>query len=98
MTNPFNSKGDSMDTSKRSFNKRAFTAIMSGLTALTLPFTGLVLHGFSEGAVSGDRHSWFMLHVVFGVLFVACAAWHAWLNRRPLLNYIKAGGGSRPGN
>lgn len=80
-----------MDTNKKSFNKRALTAIMSGLTALTLPFTGLVLHGFSEGAVSGDKHAWFMLHVGLGVLFVVFAAWHAVLNRRPLLNYIKPG-------
>ena len=86
-----------MDSSKKPFNQRAFTAVMSGLTALTLPFTGLVLHGYSEGAVSGDKHSWFMLHVGLGVLFVVFAAWHAWLNRRCLLNYIKPGSGSLPG-
>ena len=84
-----------MNSDKKSFNQRAFTAVMSGLTALTLPFTGLVLHGYSEGAVSGDNHAWLMLHAGLGVLFVAFAAWHAWLNRRPLLNYIKAGAGSR---
>jgi uncharacterized membrane protein len=80
-----------MDTGKNSFNKRAFTAIMSGLTALTLPVTGLILHGYSEGAVSGDKHAWLMAHVVLGFLFVVFAAWHAWLNRRCLLNYIKPG-------
>jgi hypothetical protein len=83
-----------MNTNKKTFNTRAFTAVMSGLTALPLPFTGLILHGYSEGASSGDSHSWFMLHVVFGVLFVAFAVWHAVLNRRPLLNYIKSGAGS----
>jgi uncharacterized membrane protein len=80
-----------MDTGKNSFNKRAFTAILSGLTALTLPVTGLILHGYSEGAVSGDKHAWLMAHVVLGFLFVVFAAWHAWLNRRCLLNYIKPG-------
>jgi hypothetical protein len=80
-----------MDTGKKSFNPRAFTAIMSGLTALTLPFTGLILHGFSEGRISGDGHAWFTLHVGLGMLFVVFAAWHAWLNRRCLLNYIKSG-------
>ncbi len=80
-----------MKADKKSFNKRAFTAIMSGLTALTLPFTGLVLHGYSEGAISGDKHVWFTAHVVLGVLFVVFAAWHAVLNRRALLNYIKPG-------
>ncbi len=79
-----------MDTPKRSFNKRAFTAIMSGLTALTLPFTGLILHGYSEGRISGDGHAWFTLHVGLGILFVVFAAWHALINRRALLNYIKA--------
>jgi hypothetical protein len=83
-----------MKTSNKTFNTRAFTAIMSGLTALTLPFTGLILHGYSEGAISGDKHAWFMAHIVLGVLFVVFAAWHAVLNRRPLLNYIKSGAGS----
>ena len=87
-----------MEPVKRSFNKRAFTAIMAGLTALTLPFTGLVLHGYSEGAISGDKHSWFMAHVGLGFLFVVFAAWHAIINRRALLNYIKASvTGSHPG-
>jgi len=78
-----------MDSKKRQFNQRAFTAIMSGLTALTLPFTGLILHGYSEGRISGDSHAWFTLHVGLGVLFVVFAAWHAFINRRALLNYIK---------
>ena len=78
-----------MNTDKKSFNRRAFTAMMSGLTALPLPFTGLILHGLSDGAISGDKHSWFMAHIIFGVLFVIFATWHAVLNRRPLLNYIK---------
>jgi len=82
-----------MDTGKKSFNKRAFTAVMSGLTALTLPFTGLILHGYSEGLISGDKHAWFTLHVGLGVLFVVFAAWHAIINRRPLLNYIKSSAG-----
>ena len=80
-----------MKPNKKSFNKRALTAIMSGLTALTLPFTGLILHGYSEGRISGDKHAWLMAHVVLGFLFVVFAAWHAWLNRRALLNYIKPG-------
>ena len=79
-----------MDTNKKSFNTRAFTAVMSGLTALTLPFTGLVLHGYSDGAISGDKHSMLMAHAVLGVLLVVFAVWHAWLNRRGLLNYIKS--------
>jgi hypothetical protein len=80
-----------MNTNKRPFNKRGFTAMMSGLTALTLPITGLILHGYSEGAISGDKHFWLMAHVVLGFLFVVFAAWHAILNRRALLNYIKSG-------
>ena len=85
-----------MEPIKRSFNKRAFTAIMSGLTALTLPITGLILHGYSEGAISGDKHSWLMAHVVLGFLFVVFAAWHAIINRRPLLNYIRGVSRSLP--
>lgn len=86
-----------MNSDKKNFHKRAFSAIMSGLTALTLPITGLIVHGYSEGAISGDKHSWLMAHVVLGFLFVVFAAWHAWLNRRCLLNYIKGAGGALPG-
>lgn len=78
-----------MDAKQKSFNQRAFTALMAGLTALTLPFTGLILHGFSEGRFKGDPHLWFTLHVGLGLLFVVFAAWHAWLNRRALASYIK---------
>jgi hypothetical protein len=84
------SKGDMMKADKKPFNKRAFTALMAGLTALTLPFTGLILHGYSEGAISGDKHAWLMAHVVLGFLFVIFAAWHALINRRALLNYIRS--------
>ncbi len=80
-----------MNSKPSSFNKRAFTAIMSGLTALTLPITGLILHGYSEGLISGDQHAWLMAHVVLGLLFVVFAAWHAILNRRALRNYVKSG-------
>jgi hypothetical protein len=86
-----------MDANKRSFNKRAFTAIMSGLTALTLPFSGLILHGYSEGAIAGDIHFWLTVHVLLGLLFIVFAAWHAIINRRALLSYIKGVGGSQPG-
>lgn len=78
-----------MDANKKAFNRRAFTALMAGLTALSLPFTGLILHGFSEGRFNGDSHPWLMLHAGLGLLFVVFAGWHAWLNRRALARYIK---------
>ena len=41
-------------------------------------------------AITGDRHSWLMMHIIFGILFVVFARWYIILNRRPMLNYIKA--------
>lgn len=79
-----------MRSAKNRFNYRAFTAMMAGLSGLILPVSGLVLHARSEGAAGSGRHEWLMIHVIFGVLFVAFAGWHIVLNRRPLLNYFKA--------
>lgn len=63
---------------------------MSGLTGLFLPFSGLILHAHSDGAIAGDKHSWLMMHLIFWLLFVISAAWHIILNRRPLLSYIRS--------
>jgi len=80
-----------MDTKKRPFNHRAFVAIMTGLTGLSLPISGWVLHAYSDHRIVAGRHAWFTMHVFWGILFLILAVWHIVLNRRPLLNYFKSG-------
>lgn len=80
-----------MDVKNKSFNRRAFATLMAGLMALALPVSGLVLHAHSDGPVTTGLHAWHTAHVLLGLLFTAFAAWHAVLNRRPLLNHLKAG-------
>jgi len=72
------------------FNRRAFTAILAGITGFILPISGLILHGYSEGRFIAGRHAWFEIHVFAGIIFVVFAGWHAILNRRPLWNYLKS--------
>jgi len=80
---------------KRPINSRSFVAIMAGLTGLTLPFSGLILHAYSHHPQHGGRHEWFSAHLFLGILFTVFSVWHVVLNRRPLLRYLKSGTGSQ---
>lgn len=80
-----------MDSRKKSFNTRAFVAMMAGLTGFGLPISGLALHAHSEHRLAFDGHEWTALHVFLGILFTVFVTWHIVLNRRPILNHIKAG-------
>ena len=80
---------------KKPFNLRSFVAIMAGLTGLTLPLSGLVLHAYSHHPRHGGTHEWFSVHVFLGILFTGFAVWHVVLNRRPLLRYLRSGAESQ---
>ncbi|MCE5270330.1 DUF4405 domain-containing protein [bacterium] len=73
-----------MNAAQRSLDKRAFSAQMAGLSALSLPFSGLALHLLQDAPLTGARHAWMAVHTALGFVFVAFGAWHVWLNRRPL--------------
>ena len=79
-----------MESKKERFNHRAFVAVMMGLAAIMLPVSGLLLHAYSEGEITSGGHSWFMLHILSGVLFVIFFIWHIVLNRRALAKHIKS--------
>ena len=74
----------------RSFNLRAFSALVIGLSGLGLPPTGLVSHLYGLAPLSVTRHAWMSAHNALGVLFVVFAAVHVVLNRRALLAHARA--------
>jgi hypothetical protein len=86
-----------MDGDKRTFNHRAFVAMMTALMGICLPVSGLILHAYSHNRIVAGRHAWVMMHIVAGTLFLVFAVWHIILNRRPLLRYItSSAAGSLP--
>ncbi len=82
-----------MHGEKIGFNLRAFISMMVALMGISLPVSGLILHAYSHGRIASGRHEWLMVHILFGVLFVAFAVWHVVLNRRPLLRYLRSEAG-----
>ena len=83
-----------MSAPTRPFNARMFVNLMLLLAGLGLPVTGIVNHCLGFASLTPQRHGWMAAHNALGVLFVAFAVGHAWLNRRPLLGQIKAMGAS----
>lgn len=81
----------------RPFNARAFVNLMLILAGLGLPVTGIANHYLGFAALTPQRHGWMAAHNALGLLFVASAVGHAWLNRRPLLGQIRAMGASAAG-
>lgn len=84
-------------TNRSKLDKRAFSAVMAGLSALCLPFSGLALHLLDGALPSQERHAWMAVHTVLGIVFVVFAAWHVIINRRGLVNSLRkaAAGGYR---
>jgi hypothetical protein len=81
----------------KSFNLRGFVILTAAVTGLGLPITGLANHLHQmESIFSFSRHAWMSAHTILGVLFTVSTVWHAILNRRMLLNYIR-GHAARPG-
>jgi len=83
-----------MSATTRPFNARAFVNLMLLLAGLGLPVTGIINHYLGFTSLTPQRHGWMAAHNALGVLFVAFALGHAWLNRRPLLGQIRAMGAS----
>jgi hypothetical protein len=48
-----------------------------------LPITGIA-------AAADDRVGWSIVHTVLGIVFVTFFTWHAVLNRRALMRYLRA--------
>ena len=85
------------NTERKLFNLRGFVILTATVTGLGLPITGLANHMLQmEPLVSFSRHAWMSAHTILGILFMVSTVWHAILNRRLLLNYVR-GHAARPG-
>jgi protein-S-isoprenylcysteine O-methyltransferase Ste14 len=71
---------------RRPFNRRAFAALALAICGLMLPVSAVLME---EGRHGQGRNLWGPVHGAFGLLFVAFALWHIYMNRRLMWNHIK---------
>jgi hypothetical protein len=75
---------------KKSFNLKGFFVLMSTITGLGLPITGVANHMLQTTPPwLFSRHAAMAAHTLLGVLFMISAVSHAVLNRRILFNYLR---------
>ena len=77
------------DPERRPFNARAFVALMAAITGIGLPLTGLANHLCQAHPITPSYHAWMSAHNSLGTLFFVSAIWHAVLNRRALVRYLR---------
>lgn len=86
-------------TTRKGFQRRAFTTTCLASTGAVLALTGLVCYFKPPSRISEwidwrflglEKGVWEALHTVFALLFVITAGFHLWFNRRPLLTYLLA--------
>jgi hypothetical protein len=78
-------------TGMKLFNLRGFVILTATVSGLGLPITGLANHLHQmDPMISFSRHAWMAAHTILGVLFMVSVVWHAILNRRILLNYVRS--------
>jgi hypothetical protein len=82
-----------MGERQRTFSLRAFLALVSALSGMCLPVTGLGAHAAEHSPDAGAHPTWAAVHTLLGALFVVCATWHAALNRRAIVGHIRRGAG-----
>jgi hypothetical protein len=77
-------------TPVRRWEQRRFVSCSTLILGLALPVTGVGNHlaRHSEGPTADA--GWVVAHVAIGSLFVLFAVWHAILNRRALVRYLRA--------
>ncbi len=82
------SSGAAVATRERRWNQRAFVVAGALLSGLALPVSGIADH--AAGGPAESAVGWSIVHVVLGALFAGFCVWHAALNRRALLRYLRA--------
>lgn len=75
-------------TSRPRWDQCRFVALGVLLSGLALPVTGIADH-LARHASGPDAAGWVAFHIALGTLFVVFATWHAVLNRRALLRYLR---------
>lgn len=83
---------------KQGFNWRGFVSVSTGLSFLAMTFSGIVLFITPPGRVAHwtgwrmlglTKNQWGGLHIWFSAVFLIVAAFHIYLNWRPLSSYFK---------
>ena len=77
-------------TPDRRWNQRRFVSLGALFAGLALPITGVGDHLARHSSGPHAGIGWVVCHVTMGTLFVVFAAWHAVLNRRTLLKYLRS--------
>lgn len=72
------------------WDKRRFISLGACFSGLALPVTGLGDHLARHSSGPQADASWVVAHVSIGTLFVVFVTWHAVLNRRALLKYLRS--------
>ena len=85
------------NTTKKSFNKRAFVTLTATSAGLGLPITGLANHLFQMEPMGFTRHAWMAAHTGLGILCSIFVIWHIIFNYRAFFNYVGRLGSQRPG-
>lgn len=73
----------------KTFNRRAFTAIVIFLSGLSLPLSGLMNHQMQYEPLSNQRHFWMAMHNSAAILFIIFVIVHIWYNWRTLIVYAR---------
>jgi len=78
-------------TCKPRWDQRRFVSLGALFSGLALPLTGLGDH-FARHGTAGPQAGieWVVAHVSIASLFVVMVTWHAVLNRRALLKYLRS--------
>ncbi len=80
------------------FQFRAFVSLLTGVSFVLMSVSGILLYIAPSARRAAEmdwsiwalpRVQWTALHLTFSSLFVISAVAHGWLNRKPLLNYLK---------
>ncbi len=71
------------------FSYRAFWSLLLTVTALSLPWSGVVLHTAGHEGSTGATHAWMAVHWAFALQFTVAVAGHIVVNRRALLRYFQ---------
>jgi hypothetical protein len=83
---------------KKTFNFRAFTALIVLWSFIIENVTGIVLYIVPPGRIAHwtnwklwgfTKDQWAALHTIFGYVFLIFALIHIYYNWKPILNYIK---------
>lgn len=77
-------------TPRPRWDQRRFVSLGVLFSGLALPITGLGDHLATDSSGQHAGFGWVVAHVAIGGLFVVFATWHALLNRRALLKYLRS--------